>query len=337
MSYTAAGNRYESMQYRRCGRSGLKLPVVSLGFWHNFGHQDDYDTAIEMARTAFDLGVTYFDLANNYGPPYGSAEENFGKMLASDFGPYRDELIIASKAGYDMWPGPYGEWGSRKYLMASIDQSLKRMGLEYVDIFYHHRFDPETPLFETMAALDAIVRQGKAQYVGISNYSSQQMHDASAILNDLGTPCLIHQPRYSMFDRHIETDHRLDALEHIGSGCAVFSPLEQGLLTNKYLDGIPADSRAALGHFLKPEVITDDLVATIRTLHEIAQNRHQSLAQMAIAWALRDPRMTSIIIGASKKSQVIDCVGAIENLSFSDDELARIEEICPVNSDLIAS
>ena len=334
MSYDAAQNRYESIQYRRCGQSGLNLPVVSLGFWHNFGHQDDYDNALDIARTAFDLGITYFDLANNYGPPAGSAEENFGKMLASDFGQYRDQLIIASKAGYGMWPGPYGDWGSRKYLMASLDQSLKRMGLDYVDIFYHHRFDPETPIAETMSALDAIVRQGKAQYVGISNYSSEQMRTATKILNELGTPCIIHQPRYSMFDRHTETDKRLDALEEIGSGCAVFSPLAQGLLTSNYLDGIPDDSRAALGEFLPTEVITEDLVQKIRQLNELAKDRGQTLAQMAIAWVLRDPRMTTAIIGASKPSQVIDCVGAIENLSFSEEELNRINELCPIDSDL---
>ena len=334
MSYATAENRYESMQYRRCGQSGLKLPVVSLGFWHNFGHQDDYDNALMIAHTAFDLGITYFDLANNYGPPYGSAEENFGKMLASDFGPHRDELIIASKAGYDMWPGPYGDWGSRKYLMASVDQSLKRMGLDYVDIFYHHRFDPETPLAETMSALDAIVRQGKAQYVGISNYSSNQMREATKILNDLGTPCVIHQPRYSILDRHTESDKRLAALEEIGSGCAVFSPLAQGLLTNKYLDGIPDDSRAALGHFLKSDVITEDLVEKIRQLNELAKDRGQTLAQMAIAWILRDPRITTAIIGASKPSQVTDCVGAIENLNFSDEDLNRIDQLCPIGSGL---
>ena len=330
MPYTAAEKRYDSMQYRRCGQSGLNLPVVSLGFWHNFGHQDDYDNALAMARTAFDLGITYFDFANNYGPPAGSAEENFGKMIESDFGQYRDELIIASKAGYGMWLGPYGDWGSRKYLMASVDQSLKRMGLDYVDIFYHHRFDPQTPLAETMSALDAIVRQGKAQYVGISNYSSDQMREASKILSDLGTPCVIHQPRYSMFDRHTETDLRLDALAEIGSGCAVFSPLAQGLLTSKYLDGTPADSRAALGEFLKRETITDQLVQTVKQLNDIASERGQTLAQMALAWVLRDPRMTTAIIGASKPSQVIDCVGAINNLSFRQDELDQIDQLCPI-------
>jgi len=317
------------MQYRRCGNSGLSLPAVSLGFWHNFGHQDDYDNALAIARTAFDLGITYFDFANNYGPPAGSAEENFGKMLASDFGRYRDELIIASKAGYEMWAGPYGDWGSRKYLVASLDQTLKRMGLDYVDIFYHHRFDPQTPLAETMGALDAIVRQGKTQYVGISNYSSDQMREAAKILSELGTPCIIHQPCYSMFDRHTESDQRLDALEEIGSGCAVFSPLAQGLLTSKYLAGIPADSRAALEHFLKSEAITDDVVQTIRQLNDLASARGQTLAQMAIAWILRDPRLTTAIIGASKPEQVIDCVGAINNLKFSKDELNRIDEICP--------
>lgn len=334
MPYTAADDRYESMIYRRCGRSGLNLPVVSLGFWHNFGHQDDYDNAQAIARKAFDLGITYFDLANNYGPPYGSAEENFGKMLKSDFAPYRDELIIASKAGYDMWPGPYGDWGSRKYLMASVDQSLQRLGLDYVDIFYHHRFDPNTPLEETMGTLDAIVRQGKAQYVGISNYSSAQMRQATALLNQLGTPCVIHQPRYSMFDRHTESDQRLDALEELGSGCAVFSPLAQGLLTDKYFGGIPQDSRAALGFFLKSEVITEALVGTVKQLNDLAQQRDQSLAQMAIAWALRDARMTTAIIGASKVEQVIGCVGAIKNLDFTDDELEQIDQLCPVENDL---
>ena len=330
MTYAASKNRYDSMQYRRCGLSGLNLPVISLGFWHNFGHQDDYDNALTIARTAFDLGITYFDFANNYGPPPGSAEENFGKMLKSEFGQYRDELIIASKAGYTMWSGPYGDWGSRKYLMASIDQSLKRTGLDYFDIFYHHRFDPQTPLAETMSALDAIVRQGKAQYVGISNYSSQQMIDASKILNDLGTPCVIHQPCYSMFERYPETDNRLDALEKIGCGCAVFSPLAQGLLTNKYLNGIPADSRAALGEFLKSETITDQLVHTVSQLNDLACERGQTLAQMALAWALRDPRMTTTIIGASKPSQVIDCVGAINRMDFDQDELERIDQLCPM-------
>jgi len=333
MTYAAEEDRYDSMQYRRCGKSGLSLPLISLGFWHNFGHQDDYDNALAIARTAFDLGITYFDFANNYGPPAGSAEENFGKMLASDFGQHRDELIIASKAGYGMWPGPYGDWGSRKYLMASVDQSLARLGLDYVDIFYHHRFDPQTPLTETMGALDAIVRQGKAQYVGISNYSSEQMHEASKILNDLGTPCVVHQPCYSMFERYPESDHRLDALEQIGCGCAVFSPLAQGLLTSKYLEGIPADSRAALGEFLKSESITDQLVQTVGQLNDMARERGQTLAQMALAWVLRDPRLTTAIIGASKPSQVIDCVGAINNLSFSQDELDQIDRLCPKSPD----
>ena len=334
MTYSAANNRYESMQYRRCGRSGLRLPVISMGFWHNFGHQDDFENALAIARTAFDLGITYFDFANNYGPPYGSAEENFGKMMASDFRNYRDELIIASKAGYDMWPGPYGDWGSRKYLMASVDQSLKRMGLDYVDIFYHHRFDPETPLAETMMALDAIVRQGKSQYIGISNYSSEQMINATKILSDLGTPCVIHQPRYSIFDRHTETDQRIDTLEQLGSGCAVFSPLAQGLLTSKYLDGIPDDSRAALGHFLKGDVITGELIKTVKQLNNLAKDRGQTLAQMAIAWVLRDSRVTTAIIGASKPSQVLDCAGVVENLNFSEEELNLIDGLCPIDSDL---
>ena len=335
MSYVAADDRYDNMIYRRCGKSGLRLPVISLGFWHNFGHQAIYENAVEIATTAFDLGITYFDLANNYGPPYGSAEENFGRMMTTTFAPYRDELIIASKAGYDMWPGPYGDWGSRKYLVSSLDQSLKRMNLDYVDIFYHHRFDPETPLEETMGALDSIVRQGKALYAGISNYSSEQMQRASKILNDLGTPCLIHQPRYSMFDRHTEQDQRLDTLEQIGSGCAVFSPLAQGLLTDKYLKGIPADSRAALEHFLRSTDITDDLLKVVSELNDIAAKRGQSLAQMAIAWVLRDPRMTSAIIGASTPEQVTDCIQSLKNLEFGDADLKRLDELCPRETSIL--
>ncbi len=335
MTYVAAEGRYNDMVYRRCGESGLRLPVISLGLWHNFGHTADYETATEIATTAFDAGITYFDLANNYGPPYGSAEENFGRMMTTTFAPYRDELIIASKAGYDMWPGPYGDWGSRKYLISSLDQSLKRMNLDYVDIFYHHRFDPETPLEETMGALDSIVRQGKALYAGISNYSSEQMQRASKILNNLGTPCLIHQPRYSMFDRHTEQDQRLDTLEQIGSGCAVFSPLAQGLLTDKYLKGIPADSRAALEHFLKSTDITDDLLKVVGELNDIAAKRGQSLAQMAIAWVLRDPRMTSAIIGASTPGQVTDCIQSLKNLEFDDAELKRLDELCPRETSIL--
>jgi L-glyceraldehyde 3-phosphate reductase len=302
--------------------------------WHNFGHADDYEVAVQIARQAFDLGITYFDLANNYGPPAGSAEENFGKMLGSDFANHRDELIIASKAGFDMWPGPYGDWGTRKYLISSLDQSLRRMKLDYVDIFYHHRFDPDTPLEETMSALDAIVRQGKALYVGISNYSSEQMRAAVKILNDLGTPCLVHQPRYSIFDRHTESDNRLDTLEQIGSGCCVFSPLAQGLLTNRYLDGVPEDSRAAVGHFLTDDVMTEELISTVNQLNQLAAERGQTLAQMAIAWVLRDPRMTTAIIGASKPSQVVDCVGALDQPTFSQEELAKIDQLCPLVSKL---
>jgi len=315
------------MQYRRSGRSGLKLPAVSLGLWHNFGGVDTYENARAMTLRAFDLGVTHIDLANNYGPPPGSAEEAFGQILRKDLAPYRDELIISTKAGYYMWPGPYGEWGSRKYLIASLDQSLKRMGLEYVDIFYSHRPDPETPLEETMAALDHAVRQGKALYVGISSYSPEETRQAAAILRELGTPCLIHQPSYSMFRRWVE-DGLLDVLEEEGIGCIAFSPLAQGLLTNKYLGGVPEDSRAAKPHgFLKRDQITEERLSQVRRLNEIAQNRGQTLAQMAIAWVLRHPGMTSALIGASRVSQVEDNVAALSNLDFSADELAAIEAI----------
>ena len=325
MTHAPAAGRYDSMEYRRCGRSGLDLPAVSLGLWHNFGHDTPHQTKQAICRTAFDLGITHFDLANNYGPPAGSAEEAFGEILRTDFRDHRDELIISSKAGYDMWPGPYGEWGSRKYVIASCDQSLKRMGLDYVDIFYSHRFDPKTPLEETMMALDHIVRSGRALYVGISSYNSKRTREASAILKDLGTPCLIHQPSYNLFNRWIERDRLLDTLGEEGIGSIVFTPLAQGLLTSKYLGGIPEDSRAAMDHFLSRDVVSDDLVARIRTLNGIAEARGQSLAQMAIAWVLRDPRVTSALIGASKPSQVDDCVGALANLAFSDGELAAIE------------
>ncbi len=319
--------RYDKMEYRRSGRSGLKLPAVSLGLWHNFGGVDSLENGRTMIHRAFDLGITHFDLANNYGPPPGSAEENFGRIFAQDLAPYRDELIISSKAGYLMWPGPYGEWGSRKYLIASLDQSLKRMGLEYVDIFYSHRFDPETPIEETMMALDQIVRQGKALYVGISSYDAQKTREAAQILRELGTPCLIHQPVYHMFNRWIEPD-LLDALNDEGMGCIVFSPLAQGLLTNRYLTEIPEGSRASKPHgFLKANQITDDKLAKVRQLNQIAQAREQSLAQMAIAWVLRHPGMTSALIGASSVRQLEDNVAALDNLHFSAEELESIGNI----------
>lgn len=326
MTYLAADDRYETMPYRRSGRSGLKLPAVSLGLWHNFGHTRPIETQRAILRRAFDLGVTHFDLANNYGPPAGSAEENFGRIFAQDFKAYRDEVVVSSKAGYYMWPGPYGEWGSRKNLIASLDQSLGRLGLDYVDVFYHHRPDPDTPLEETMGALDAIVRSGKALYVGVSNYTSEQVRAAAAILRDLGTPLLIDQPRYSMFDRRIEDDHLLDALEEVGAGCIVFSPLEQGLLTDRYLGGIPADSRMATSHFLNEDRLDESTLDRIRGLNAIAGERGQTLAQTALAWALRDARMTSVIIGASSVKQLEDNVGAIANLGFTDDELAAIDK-----------
>ncbi|GAA0586129.1 L-glyceraldehyde 3-phosphate reductase [Paractinoplanes ferrugineus] len=318
-------SRYDKMTYRRVGRSGLRLPAVSLGLWHNFGDDKPFETQRDILRRAFDLGITHFDLANNYGPPYGSAETNFGRHLAQDFRPHRDELVISTKAGYDMWPGPYGDWGSRKYLTASLDQSLKRMGLDYVDIFYSHRFDPETPLEETMGALDAAVRAGKALYVGISSYSPQKTAEAAAILRDLGTPLLIHQPSYSMLNRWIEGD-LLDTLAEAGAGCIAFSPLAQGMLTDRYLDGVPDDSRASQDKSLSTELLSADNLDKIRALNEIAARRGQSLAQMAIAWVLRDERMTSTVLGASSVRQLENNVAALDNASFSDDELAEIDK-----------
>lgn len=322
-----AGDRYGAMDYRRCGRSGLKLPAISLGLWHNFGHDTPHQTKRDICRTAFDLGITHFDLANNYGPPPGSAEEAFGDILRQDFAGYRDQLIISSKAGYDMWPGPYGEMGSRKYLVASCDQSLKRMGLDYVDIFYSHRFDPDTPLEETMGALDHIVRSGRALYVGISSYNSARTREAAAILKDLGTPCVIHQPSYNMLNRWVENDGLLDALDDLGIGSIVFTPLAQGMLTGKYLNGIPQDSRAAQGKSLSPDWPSDDMIQRLNGLNEIAQARGQSLAQMAVAWVLRGGRVTSALIGASRPEQVRDCVGALGNTRFSEDEIARIDTL----------
>jgi len=328
MIYKAENNRYDHMQYNRCGQSGLKLPVVSLGLWHNFGGVDTLENARTMIHRAFDLGITHFDLANNYGPPPGSAEESFGRILAQDLKPYRDELIISSKAGYYMWPGPYGEWGSRKYLVASLDQSLKRMGLDYVDIFYSHRPDPDTPLEETMGALDYIVRSGRALYAGISSYNSEQTRKAAAILNNLGTPCLIHQPRYSMFDRWIEEDGLLDILEEEGIGCIVFSPLEQGILTNKYLGGIPEDSRAAKETgFLDRDSVTESKINKVKQLNQIAENRGQTMAQLALTWALRKPQVTSVLIGVSKVKHIEDAIGIRENLHLSDEEEKMIEEV----------
>jgi L-glyceraldehyde 3-phosphate reductase len=321
------GTRPDAMPYRRTGRSGLSLPAVSLGLWHNFGDDMPFDRQRDILTAAFDLGVTHFDLANNYGPPYGSAEENFGRHLQKDFRGLRDEMVISSKAGWDMWPGPYGQvGGSRKYLVASLDQSLKRMGLEYVDIFYSHRPDPDTPLEETMGALDAIVRSGKALYVGISSYSADLTRQAAAILADLGTPLLIHQPSYSMLNRWVETDGLLDALEDIGAGCIAFSPLAQGMLTDKYLRGIPEGSRASQGKSLDPGLISDEALRHIRALDEIAGARGQSLAQLALAWALRDRRVTSVLVGASSPEQIRANAGAVANLAFTDEELAAIEE-----------
>jgi L-glyceraldehyde 3-phosphate reductase len=324
MTYSPAADRYDHMTYRRSGRSGLQLPAISLGLWHNFGGDRPYETGRAILRRAFDRGVTHIDLANNYGPPYGSAEETFGKALRDDLRPFRDELVISSKAGYDMWPGPYGEWGSRKYLLSSLDQSLARMGLEYVDIFYSHRFDPETPLEETMGALDTAVRSGRALYAGISSYSPEKTREAAAILDDLGTPLLIHQPSYSMLNRWIE-DGLLDTLGELGVGCIGFSPLAQGMLTDKYLDGIPSDSRAAENSSLSPDLLTEQTLAKIRGLNEIARARGQSLAQLALAWTLRDDRMTSTLIGASSVAQLEDSLGALEKLSLSGDELAEID------------
>ncbi|MEM7644645.1 MAG: L-glyceraldehyde 3-phosphate reductase [Pseudomonadota bacterium] len=325
--YAPAPDRYDRMAYRRCGRSGVKLPAISLGLWHNFGDDTPHQTKRDICRTAFDHGITHFDLANNYGPAPGAAETAFGRLMREDFAPFRDEVIVSSKAGYDMWPGPYGEWGSRKYLVASCDQSLKRMGLDYVDIFYSHRFDPDTPLEETMGALDAIVRSGRALYAGISSYDAAQTRAATAILRDLGTPCLIHQPSYSILDRWIERDGLLDVLEENGTGSIVFMPLAQGLLTKTYLGGVPEDSRASQGKSLSKEGITTDVVAGLNELNEIAAARGQSLAQMALAWVLRGGRVTSALIGASRPEQVVDCVGAVGNLDFSAEELARIDEL----------
>ncbi|HEX2428234.1 MAG TPA: L-glyceraldehyde 3-phosphate reductase [Gaiellaceae bacterium] len=324
MTFVPADDRYDRMSYRRTGRSGLLLPEISLGLWWNFGHDRPLQTSRAIVRRAFDLGITHFDLANNYGPPYGSAEENFGTLMRQDLRPYRDELVISTKAGYDMWPGPYGEWGSRKYLLASLDQSLGRMGLEYVDLFYSHRHDPDTPLEETMGALDAAVRAGKALYAGISSYSAEKTREAAAILRDLGTPLLIHQPSYSMLNRWIEPD-LLDAVGELGIGCIVFSPLAQGMLTDKYLGGIPEGSRASRPTSLSPDLITDESLAKIRALNEIAAGRGQSLAQMALAWVLRDDRITSALIGASSVAQLEDNVAALERLDFSDEELAEID------------
>jgi L-glyceraldehyde 3-phosphate reductase len=324
MTYVAADDRYERMPYRRCGRSGLLLPAISIGLWNNFGGDHPLETGRAMLRRAFDLGITHFDLANNYGPPYGSAEENFGRLMEQDFRPYRDELVISTKAGYDMWPGPYGEWGSRKYVLASLDQSLRRMSLDYVDIFYSHRFDPETPLEETMGALDTAVRQGKALYAGISSYSAEKTREAAAILRDLATPLLIHQPSYSLFNRWIEGG-LLDALGELGAGCIVFSPLAQGMLSTKYLDGIPEGSRASRPGPLSPSMITDEARAKIQALNEIASARGQTLAQMAIAWTLRDPRVTSALPGASSVEQVEENVAALDRLDFSAEELAEID------------
>jgi L-glyceraldehyde 3-phosphate reductase len=322
--YAPADDRYERMVYRRTGRSGLKLPAISLGLWWNFGGDRPLETSRAIVRRAFDLGITHFDLANNYGPPYGSAEETFGVLLATDLRPFRDELVISTKAGYDMWPGPYGEWGSRKYLLASLDQSLGRMGLDYVDIFYSHRFDPETPLEETMGALDSAVRAGKALYAGISSYSAEQTREAAAILRDLGTPLLIHQPSYSMLNRWIEPE-LLDAVGELGIGCIAFSPLAQGMLTDKYLGGVPEGSRASWPSSLSPTLLTDEALEKIRALNEIAADRGQSLAQMALAWVLRDERVTSALIGASSVAQLEDNVAALGRLDFTDDELAEID------------
>lgn len=326
MSYLANPERYQSMEYRRCGNSGLQLPAISLGLWHNFGDTTLFDNSRDMLLRAFDLGITHFDLANNYGPPPGSAETNFGRVLQHDLLPYRDEMVISSKAGYTMWEGPYGDWGSKKYLVASLNQSLKRMGLDYVDIFYHHRPDPNTPLEETMGALDLIVRQGKALYVGLSNYPAETARQAIAILRDLGTPCLIHQPKYSMFERWVEGG-LLDVLQEEGVGSIAFSPLAGGLLTDRYLHGIPEDSRAAHSQFLKPEAITEQKLGKIKQLNEMALARGQKLSQMALAWVLSGDRVTSVLIGASRISQIEDAVGMLENRHFSAEELSAIEMI----------
>jgi L-glyceraldehyde 3-phosphate reductase len=324
MTYVPAADRYERMQYRRSGRSGLQLPAVSLGLWNNFGHDHPFEAQRAIVRRAFDLGITHIDLANNYGPPYGSAEENFGRMVETDLRPFRDELVISTKAGYDMWPGPYGDRGSRKYLLSSLDQSLGRMRLEYVDLFYSHRFDPETPLEETMGALDTAVRQGKALYVGISSYSAEKTREAAGILRELGTPFVIHQPSYSMLNRWIEPD-LLDTLGELGIGCIVFSPLAQGMLTDKYLGGIPEGSRASRVSTLSPDLLTPEVLEKIRALNEIAGRRGQSLAQMAVAWVLRDQRVTSALVGASSVKQLEANVAALDRLDFTPDELAEID------------
>lgn len=325
MNYTPAQSRYDTMVYRKCGNSGLKLPLVSLGLWHNFGYDSDHQTKRSICQAAFDNGITHFDLANNYGPPPGSAEEAFGQILKTDFSGFRDELIISSKAGYNMWSGPYGEWGSRKYLIASCDQSLKRMDLDYVDIFYSHRFDPNTPLEETMGALDHIVRSGRALYVGISSYNSIRTRQAIKILNELGTPCLIHQPSYNMMNRWVETDGLLDTLDELNLGSIAFTPLAQGLLTNKYLSGIPTGSRAMQDKSLDKSKVSKAMVENLNQLNQIALSRNQSLAQMAIAWVLKSEKVTTALIGASSAQQILDCVGVTKNLEFTDDELNRID------------
>ncbi|WP_236974046.1 L-glyceraldehyde 3-phosphate reductase [Membranihabitans maritimus] len=327
MNWKPSDQRYSNMIYNYCGKSGLKLPAISLGLWHNFGYDVSHERKQAICRRAFDLGITHFDLANNYGPPPGSAEKSFGRILKEDFAGYRDQLLISSKAGYDMWPGPYGEWGSRKYLIASCDQSLKRMGLDYVDIFYSHRFDPNTPLEETMMALDHIVRSGRALYAGISSYNSDRTRRAVAIMKELGTPCLIHQPSYSMLNRWVEDDGLLDTLEEEGVGSIVFSPLAQGMLTDKYLGGVPETSRAGKDKpSFRPDFLNDQNLENIRALNEIAKKRGQSLAQMAIAWVLKKGRVTSALIGASKPEQVEDCIGALDNLNFSENELKEIDQ-----------
>ena len=326
MSYVADPARYESMTYRRCGRSGVLLPAISLGLWHNFGDERSWESQREICRRAFDLGITHFDLANNYGPPYGAAETNFGRSLATDFAGHRDELMISTKAGYDMWPGPYGNLGSRKYLIASLDQSLSRMGLDYVDIFYSHRADPDTPLEETVGALASAVHQGKALYVGISSYSSERTRRAAQLLAEQHVPLLIHQPSYSMFNRWIEEDSLLATLDEVGAGCIAFSPLAQGMLTDRYLNGIPSDSRAATGGALQPDAITDERLDKVRALNHIAERRGQTLAELALVWALRDPRMTSLVIGASSVQQLDDNVAALANTTLTTDELAEIDQ-----------
>jgi L-glyceraldehyde 3-phosphate reductase len=325
MAWQPSEDRYASMIYNRCGRSGLKLPAISLGLWHNFGHDTAHEVKRAICRRAFDLGITHFDLANNYGPPPGSAEEAFGEILRTDLAGFRDEIIISTKAGYGMWPGPYGEWGSRKYLLSSLDQSLKRMGLDYVDIFYSHRFDPDTPLEETMGALDQAVRSGKALYAGISSYNSKRTREAVAILKELGTPCLIHQPSYSMINRWVEEDGLLDTLDELGIGSIVFSPLAQGMLTDKYLTGIPKGSRASQGKSLRTDFLNEQNIAHIRALNDIAARRGQTLARMALAWVLRGGRVTTALIGASRPEQVEDCVGALANPDFTAEELAEID------------